>query len=269
MVIDFHTHVFPDRIAERTISSLAQRGGIKAHSDGTLTGLLSSMKTAGIDLAVNLPPLTSPKQFDSILGFAKELNSMHCDGPRVISFAGIHPEEPDALSRLCEISEAKIVGIKIHPDYQGRFIDDELYVKILCEAKRLGLITVTHAGYDVGFPGQPVRCTPLRILRLLDKIGGYPSLVLAHIGSNDMSKEVLDVLAGEDVYFDTAYTLQDIDRGLFLRILERHGADKVIFATDSPWRNQAEQIKILKGLGLGADTEDKILSKNAKRLLGI
>ena len=269
MIIDFHTHVFPEKIAKRAIEALSLGGAIKPHTDGTVSGALQSMERSGVDLAINLPPLTNATQFSNVLKYANELNSSPEAYPRVMSFAGIHPDEPDVEQRLSEVLAAGIRGIKIHPDFQGAYIDDERYVRILSEAKRLGLITVTHAGYDVGYFDKPVRCYPKRILRLLDKIGGYPKLVLAHIGSNAMSSEVLETLAGTDVYFDTAYTLHDIDRSVFLGILEKHGDDKILFATDSPWRDQKEEIELLKSYNLGAETEEKIFSANAKRLLGI
>ena len=72
MIIDFHTHVFPDRIATKTISLLSKNGGIPPFSDGTVNGLCQKMREAGTDISVTLPVMTSPTQFDSINNFAKE-----------------------------------------------------------------------------------------------------------------------------------------------------------------------------------------------------
>lgn len=44
MVIDFHTHIFPDKIAAKTIESLGAVAGVNAATDGTLNGLLDSMQ---------------------------------------------------------------------------------------------------------------------------------------------------------------------------------------------------------------------------------
>lgn len=44
MVIDFHTHIFPEAIAAKTISALGDLAGVKAATDGTLQGLLASME---------------------------------------------------------------------------------------------------------------------------------------------------------------------------------------------------------------------------------
>ena len=74
MIIDFHTHVFPDKIAKRTIDLLSSKGGIPAFSDGTVDGLLSRLEDAGVDVGVTLPVITNPAQFDSVNSFAREIN---------------------------------------------------------------------------------------------------------------------------------------------------------------------------------------------------
>jgi len=271
MIIDFHTHVFPDKIAKATVSALEQRGNIPAFSDGTVEGLIGQMKSAGVSFSVNLPVLTKPSQFDSILRFATALNASYGDGDsiRIISFAGIHPDEENPEEKLSLVKDSGIRGIKIHPDYQGTFFDDGKYVRILAEAKRLGLITVTHAGFDCAYPGQPIKCTPDRVMRALDKIGGYDKLVLAHMGGNQLFSEVYDTLAGEDVYFDTAYVLQFFSASQFEKMLAKHGEDKILFATDSPWRDLTVDTGILQSYSLGESTERRILSENAKKLLEI
>ena len=74
MIIDFHTHVFPDKIAEKTIAILSAKSGFAACYNGTLAGLVGEMEKGGADIAVTLPVLTSPAQFDSVLRFASSIN---------------------------------------------------------------------------------------------------------------------------------------------------------------------------------------------------
>ena len=134
MIIDFHTHVFPERIAATTISTLEKSGKIKAFSNGTADALLSNMERSGVDISVNLPVLTKPAQFDSILKFAVSLNERAALTPegkgKIISFAGIHPDTEDYKEKLWRVKESGILGIKIHPDYQNTFFDDDRYVRI-------------------------------------------------------------------------------------------------------------------------------------------
>ena len=273
MIIDFHTHVFPEKIAAATVSALEKSGNTPAFSDGTVKGLTEQMKSAGVDISVNLPVLTKPTQFDSILKFAVSLNETYKaipDGePKIISFAGMHPDIEDYEEKLRQVKESGILGIKIHPDYQCTFFDDERYVRILAEAKRLGLITVTHAGLDGAYVGQPIKCTPKRVLKLLDKIGGYDKLVLAHLGGHRLYSKAYRKLAGKDVYFDTAYILRYKKEKEFKKMVKKHGDDRILFATDSPWRSLVTDTEILKGFSLGEKTEKRIFSENARELLKI
>ena len=47
MIIDFHTHTFPDKMAEKTIASLSEKGGIKPYREGTAGSLTELMKQTG------------------------------------------------------------------------------------------------------------------------------------------------------------------------------------------------------------------------------
>ena len=79
----------------------------------------------------------------------------------------------------------------------------------------------------------------------------------------------MELLSDFDVYFDTAFTLHEIDEKLFKKILLSHGEDKILFATDCPWRDIKEDVETFKSYNLPKETEDKILYKNALKLLGI
>ncbi|MBR6727340.1 MAG: amidohydrolase family protein [Clostridia bacterium] len=269
MIIDFHTHIFPDKIAEKTIAHLSEKGGIPPFSDGTVNGLLDKMEQAGVDLSVTLPVLTNPDKFESVNGFAAEVNRAFAKkGRRLLSFAGIHPKCDNIAEKMAWVADHGFLGVKLHPDYQETYIDDEGYAEILSAAKAHNLIVLTHAGVDCGFPGLPVRCTPERARRLIDRVP-YGRLVLAHCGGLDLYDDVLELLCGRDVYLDTAYVLRFIGRDTFTEILRRHGADRMLFATDSPWSDVANDVRLLRAFELDKTVEDKIFFENARKLLGL
>ena len=87
MIIDFHTHIFPDKIAGRTLDYLSGIFGASPFADGTYTGLCNSMGKGAVDISIALPAVTKVSQVASINRFA----SAYTEGP-VISFGGIHPE---------------------------------------------------------------------------------------------------------------------------------------------------------------------------------
>ncbi len=265
MIIDSHTHTFPDKIAAQTIEFLSKKGNIKPYREGTLSSLVRSMRQSGIDYSVVLPVATSPKQVENINATSAELSGR--DG---VFFAGaIHPDCENIDEILDKIKDYGFFGIKIHPDYQGVYFDDERYIKIMRGAAERGLITVTHAGVDVGFPDD-VRCTPDRILNVLDKLCGIidNKLVLAHLGGYAMADEVLEKLIGKPVYMDTAAVLSLYPEKC-LQIIKAHGADRIMFATDSPWADQGEYLEIIKNLGLSEKELQAVLSGTAQRLFNI
>lgn len=75
------------------------------------------------------------------------------------------------------------------------------------------------------------------------------------------------LLAGKDVYFDTAYVLESMDKETFLKILEKHGADRILFASDSPWQSIAKTREYFSAFGVSEEDTQKILYKNAEKLL--
>lgn len=265
MIIDFHTHTFPDKIADRTIAFLVEKGGIQPYRDGTLGSLIETMKQSGVDYSVSLPVATLPKQERSINSLSAELN-----GKSNVFFAGgIHPDCEDVDGTLDFIKQSGLFGIKLHPDYQGVHFDDPRYVNIMRKAFERGLYVITHAGYDVAYRDH-VHCTPDMVLNVLSQLKGLAEdkLILAHLGGYDMPDEVLEKLIGLPVYMDTAAVLKLYPEKC-REIILCHGADKILFASDSPWDSPSDFIEIIRGFGFSKDDEDKIFCKNACKILGL
>ncbi|MCI9595129.1 MAG: amidohydrolase family protein [Lachnospiraceae bacterium] len=281
MIIDFHTHVFPEKIAERTLGILAEKSKIAPETDGTVHGLLSSMEEAGVDTSVILPVVTAPKQFASIMRFGLEINEAYGylekswekkKMPKLISFGGIHPDSADYKGELKALAEAGFPGIKIHPDYQGVFFHDIRYLRIISYAQELGLVVVTHAGVDTGLP-EPVHCTPGMAVEVL-KETEVKKLVLAHLGGWccwDELERIYDrgILRKGQIYLDTAFIQRFIQPSQFSSIVQKAGRDHVLFATDSPWSGQKEGVCWLKDQVLPEEDANRIGFWNAAELLGI
>jgi predicted TIM-barrel fold metal-dependent hydrolase len=158
--------------------------------------------------------------------------------------------------------------ICIHPDYQGTFIDDDGYIEILKCAKDLDMIVITHSGIDDGYKDLPVKCPPELVKKVIEKVN-HNKFVLGHYGAHKQWEQVLSLIAGRNVYLDTAYTLHEISQDLFVKIMDKHGDDKILFATDCPWRDIKDDLEILKSYNLNPSSEQKILYKNALKLLDI
>ena len=262
MIIDFHTHIFPEKIAGRTLDYLKEICQTEPYTDGTAKDLIRSQKEAGVDISVALPAVTKPSQVDSINRFVLDFQ----EGP-ILSFGGIHPACENYKEILKGIKDAGIRGIKLHPDYQDTYFNDIRYKRIVSCASELGLIVSVHAGLDPKCP-EDIHCTPKMALEVIREVQPE-KLVLAHLGGNQCWDEVEDLLAGENVYLDTAVVLGVVPEEQLVRIVRKHGADKILFGTDSPWAGQKEFVRYLSECSLSEQEKKMIFSENACRLLDI
>ncbi len=285
MIIDFHTHIFPDKIAPAAIEKLSAASNTAPFTDGTEAGLKGSMKEAGVSLSVVLPVATNPQKVSKINESSARYNARRetSEERGIIHFGCIHP--------LCECAERELEyaaslglrGIKIHPVYQDTFIHDEKFIRILSKAGELGLIVVTHAGDDIGFPGT-VKCSPQMIREAVDTAGPV-ELVLAHMGGWQNWDTVCSCLADTNVYIDTSFSLGEMSivdktkthpekRELlheesFVKIVRTFGSRRVLFGTDSPWGSQSETVAAINRLPLTDEEKQNIFEKNAARLLNM
>ena len=172
-------------------------------------------------------------------------------------------------------------GIKLHPVYQGVDFDDIRTLRILDRAGELGLIVLTHAGLDIGYPGV-VHVTPKMVLHAIQEVGPV-TLILAHMGGWRNWDQVEELLPYAPVYLDTSYSLGSInplDDGYyqpqdlpmmgeeqFLRMIRTFGHERFLFGTDSPWSSQQESVERLRALPLSDEEKAAILGGNAQRLL--
>ena len=280
MIIDFHTHTFPEQIAERAIEKLSHSGHIKNYSDGTLPGLKRAMRTADVDYAVLLPVVTRPSQQEDINRAAIE-RIQEFQETGILSFGGIHPDNENYREILKSFAEHGIPGVKLHPVFQGIYFDDIRYLRIIDCACENNLIVLTHAGFDVSFPGADF-VSPVHIRSVYDQVRP-DKLVLAHMGGWDDWDSAEELLADCDVYLDTAYALSPLRSNLdgaasierytpmskeqFLRMVRIFGADHILFGSDSPWTDIAESLQLVKESGLGKSELSDVLGGNAARLL--
>lgn len=262
MLIDFHTHCFPKKIAEKTIEKLSfVSGGLTPYTDGTVTGLSLLMKNSGVDKSVVLSIATNAHQQKSVNDFAASINNSN-----IMAFGSVYPYSDDALDELERIKELGLKGIKLHPDYQGFNVDDIKMKPIYKKISELSLITVFHAGNDYGY-APPYGATPEKMERALDWFTS--PVVAAHWGGVGCGEGVLNHLAGKNIYFDTSYAYGTQPKFYFEKILEKHGADKLLFGTDAPWHNAQMELNLLNSLNLSKEDFEKITYKNAEKLLGL
>lgn len=259
-MIDFHTHIFPDKIAGKTLGFLSARCRIVPFTDGTADGLKASGQKAGMDISIALPVVTKPAQFESINRFAAQFQE-----GEIISFGGLHPDSSDYRSELRTLKDMGVKGIKLHPAYQETMFNDIRYKRIVSYASELGFIITVHGGYDPGYP-DCIYCAPQMAAEVIDEVQPE-KLVIAHMGGFKCWDDVERCIVGKQVYLDTAVVFGEIDDGQFVRICRNHGTDKILFATDSPWTGQAESAEYMNRLPFTETEKNRIFDENARKLL--
>ncbi len=263
MLIDFHTHAFPDRIASAAIDKLTYNaGGLIPQTDGTVASLKREMDRDGVDIAVVQSIATNPAQQAAVNDFAIQLNR----DERFVAFGSVHPDAPDALDELERLKSAGIKGVKLHPEYQRFYVDDEKMQPIYHKIASLGLITLFHIGYDYSMP-PPYHGMPSRLLRALHWLES--PVVAAHWGGLGCYSEVIPLLCGRDIWFDLSFGYGTMPRYFAQAILEKHTPDRLLFGSDMPWHRPSWELRLLLTLDLSESDREKILFRNARSLLGI
>ena len=263
MLLDFHTHAFPDKIARKAIEKLSHAaGGLCPQTDGTVVSLKSALLEDGVDLAVVHSIATNPGQQNNVNDFAIAINS----DPKIIAFGSVHPDAPNALEELERIYDAGLKGVKLHPEYQGFYADDEKMKPIYRKISDLGMITLFHAGYDFGFP-PPYHAMPEHLFNALMWFDA--PVVAAHWGGLSCAEEVLNKLCGENIWFDISFGYGTFPKSVAQRILDTHTPDKLLFGSDMPWHRPSWELQLLRSLDISDEDLNKICFQNAVHLLGI
>lgn len=280
MIIDFHTHTFPEKISQKVVNNLALKSKTLPFTNGSIPGLIESMKEAGITYSVNLPVMTSPEQSEKLNKKLIEQKEEYFQ-QGIINFGGIHPDYENYKEMIDELYDSGIKGIKIHPPYQNHSLSDSNYLDIIRYADEKGMIIITHTGIDIGIYDKNY-CSCDDVLKIIEAV--HPKkFVLAHMGGWGDWKAVEEKLCGQPVYFDTAFSIgaithlpghegecpwtYNLNKEDFVRMCRKHGVDKILFATDCPWAAQKDYVRQIKEMDFTEEELEKILYKNAQELL--
>ena len=259
---DFHTHAFTDELAQRALSGLSETSGIAPATDGTLGGLRRKLAENGIERALLLPVATKPSQQATINDWAASVmgGSIYCCGT-------VHPDAEDALEEAERIKSLGLCGVKFHSEYQKFCPHEERMFPIYEKIAELGLFVVFHGGWDP-YSGDTVRATPQSFAAVA---GTFPKLkiIAAHLGGLKLWDDTEKYTAGkyENLWFDVSVISRYIEDEQLLRIIRMQGAERVLFGSDCPWDEPANEIAMIERLPLTDNEKELIFHKNAEELM--
>lgn len=258
MIIDFHAHIYPDKIAEKATKAIADFYNAPMKYNGHPEELITSGSKIGVTNYIVHSTATTEKQVESINNFILSEVQKHSE---FIGFGTIHPDYVNFEKELNRIKTAGLKGIKLHPDFQKFQIDtpkmDDIY-NVMAELK---LPVLVHAGdcrYD--FSG------PKRIRHVLEK---HPDLtvIAAHFGGYTEWDNSIEYLVGQNVFFDTSSTLWKLPVDKANSMIKQHGIEKFLFGSDFPMWDHTQEFERFNNLNLNKSEKEQILYFNAKNLL--
>ena len=260
-VIDAHAHIYPLKIAEKATEVIGEFYDIKMSLPaGTSERLILDGKAAGIDKFVVHSVATKAKQVESINNFIAEECEKHNE---FIGFMTLHQDltEEEIFSEVERCVKKGISGIKLHPDFQRFYIDDENVFKIYRAAGEFSLPILFHTGDDRYEFSKPFRLA--KVAKLFPK----NRFIGAHFGGYRCWKE-LDCYKGlENVYFDTSSSLPFISPEFARELIGKFGEEKFFFGTDFPMWKASDELARFDSVGLSERAREKIFSENLLSLL--
>jgi hypothetical protein len=259
MIIDIHTHAWPEKVAQKARENLEAIFKVKLVAEPTVNTLLKFMQKNQIDISVICSVAIRPEQVSSINDWLFSIRSK-----KIKVFCAMHPEYPlweEELKRIKKNGD----GIKFQPEFQNFYVDDEKVYPIYAQAEKLGIPVLFHCGEELSGT-MLVRSSPPRILKIKE---AFPDLkiIAAHFGGFKFWDEVEKYLLGKDIYLDTSFFFDYLPKEKIISMLLDHGNDRLLFGTDFPLIDQKKDIDFLKGLKLGKDLEEKIFYHNASEIL--
>lgn len=256
-VIDCHTHIFPDEIAERAISFLEDHYKMDWQCSGTYSDLIKSITDANIYKVLVFASSLKKSQVETVNTFIAGLPD-----ERIIGFGSIHPDYEDYKQEIKRIVALGLRGIKLHPDFQNFAIDDSRMLKIYREIgdKFPVLIHIVDEVSDYS--------SPKRMARVLDLFPNV-TFIAAHLGGYMRWNEASEHLVGRNIYLDTSSTLCKLSPNEAAKIILAHGSDKILFGTDYPAVSHKSELELFMKIPLSDDDRIKILSENAIKLFNL
>lgn len=263
-VFDIHTHTYPEAISEKAVVNLGKFYDFVCQGKGTYAHLESQAEENNVHGYLLFSVATNAHQVEKVntsIANLAELSRSH--GFLTVGFAGMHQDFEDMEGEVNRAVSLGMRGVKIHPDIQGVDIDDPRLLKLYeIVAGRLPVY------FHIGDNRAQYRFSEARKLaRVMDM---FPKLevVAAHLGGYKAWEEAIEFLAGRDnVWYDTSSALWAMTPEYADDVVGKLGAENVMFGTDYPVKNTAEELERFFRLKLTEKEREDILWNNAVRFL--
>ena len=258
-IIDIHTHIYPDEIAQKATDSVREfyQIGLNGKMDGTVGMLLDRGTAAGISKFVILPVAIRPDRVQGINDYILDQTKRHdC----FIGFGTVHAKMEGLTDEVQRILDLGLHGIKMHPDSQ-RFAIDDPRLFPMYEQIQGKIPVMLHMGdhrYDYSHP--------VKLRKVLDN---FPRLqaIAAHFGGYSMYDIAYELLKDTDCIMDVSSSLTFMPDGMAEKYINAYGAERMAYGTDYPLWDPVEEVNRFMQLDLTMEQKEQIAWKTAHRFL--
>jgi uncharacterized protein len=276
MIIDFHTHIFPQDIVNNRDDYLK-----KDILFQTLYKETKAKLTTAEDLVSNMDRFNIQKSVVLNIAWGSHelcvknndyiLDSVSRYPDRLIGFCMVNfisADESIKEIERCWKSGAKGIGeIRLNPEQ----ITSESMIPIVKYIINHKLILLTHSSEPLGhlYPGKGVT-TPELLYQFITKFPGL-KLVCAHWGGGLPFYALMPKVNPffDNLYFDSAASPFLYNPQVYSQVAELTGMDKILFGSDYPLLSPGRLLNEIESLNLSEGLKKAILSYNACKLLGI
>ncbi len=280
MIVDFHTHIYPQELRNQREAYIKK--------DRTFGDLFADPRAKLVTAEDLIVAMDEDNIGHSVVmgigwtdqGLAREVNDYLIDATnrfpdRLTGFGGISPgwgsETSAREAERCARAGMRGIG-ELHPTSQDYDLGSESTMMPLIEVVReYGLIVTSHSSEPVGhtYKGKG-ETTPDMLWRFITL---YPdvTLVCAHWGGGlpfyALMPEVAEAL--DNVYFDTAASPFLYTPHIFDVVAGLVGSKKILLGSDYPLLRTSQLTRQVQESDLLDTDRNAIMGKNAMRLLGI
>ena len=277
MIVDIHTHTFPEVIRKERERFFPNEPAFKLLYETpnarmvSATETVATMDAEGVDVSVVFGfPWSDIDTCRMNNDYVLEAVRRHPD--RLRGFCCVDPALPGAADEVARCLDGGLSGVGELAFYRSG-IDDDCVKRLapimeICHGRDVPVMVHTNEPVGHRYPGK----TPNTLVQIYNLAKAYPenTLILAHWGGGIffyrlLKREVKETL--KNVYYDTAASPFLYDPAVYRLAAELAGSDKILFGTDFPLLKPARYYREVEASGLDAAQRKQVLGENAAALL--
>lgn len=257
-IIDFHAHIYPEKIAQKAAESIGEFYNIDMSASGTAENLIKSGSKVGITNYLVHSVAVDGAHVETINNYISSECEKH---PEFYGFGTMHADYENKIDEAERIKSLGLYGVKIHPDTQKYNMDDESMFDLYDFLSENHMPLLIHCGdyrYDYSHPRRLKN-----ILRKFPKL----TVVGAHFGGWSVHDLALEYLLDENCYLDcsSSFQMTGLKRGR--ELIKLYGAERMVFGSDFPMWDPAHELEVLMSMGFSDEEYKLMLCENAKKIL--